>query len=821
MKRVFLIVSFLIFANLLHSQVLKGVVTDTLGNPLAGVNVLVLNNNQGVFTDGNGKYSIELKPLVYNVQFSMLGFKTKGKTVTVIGKETVLNVQLISEVYLTDEVIVAATRAGDNVPATYTDISRNDLDYLNRGSDITYMLELTPSAVATSESGNGLGYTNFRIRGTDHTRINVTVNGIPLNDAESHSVFWVNMPDFASSVESIQIQRGVGTSTNGAAAFGATMNFSTISSSIKPYARIQASAGSFNTFKESVSVGTGVLNNGLSFDMRLSKLNSDGYVDYSGSDHTSMYFSGAWRNADNLLKANIIYGKEITGISWWGVPADSLDTNPTFNPAGQYIDAEGNRKYFEGQIDNYQQTHYQLLYSRKQGTHLYLNTALHYTKGGGYYQQIKDIDYELMYGWGDLSEMALNYYKIPDIIVGNDTITHSDVIRRKMMDNHFFGGTFSANYELGRLSSSLGGAWNRYIGDHFGNLVWMRYAGEAELDHEYYRNRGDKTDMNAFFKLNYQLTPELNIYGDMQYRHIEYIMEGNDDDRLPNGSQKVLDQQHTFDFINPKAGVFYQINNNMHTYFSFAIANREPTRTNFKDATGDDTKTPLPERLFDYELGYKYYSDKIHALVNLYYMDYLNQLIPTGEKSSVGYDIMTNVAESYRAGIEMAISVNPIKPLWFDANLTLSRNKITDFSLWATQYNEVWDEEFVELNLGETDIAYSPNIITSGTLRYNLFKSFNVSYIAKFVGEQYFDNTMSEQRKLDSYFVNNIQLDYNIALKTKQELSLRLNINNVFNVKYSSNAYGGVWYEQGDEKTWAYYYPQAGINFMLGLDFRF
>jgi iron complex outermembrane receptor protein len=622
------------------------------------------------------------------------------------------------------------------------------------------------------------------------------------------------MPDLVSSVKSIQIQRGIGTSTNGAAAFGATINFHTMSENTSPYATIRASAGSFNTFKESASMGTGILKNGMSFDVRLSKLNSNGYVDYSNSDHQSAYISGAWRNANNLLRINFIHGNERTGISWWGVPADSIETNRTFNPAGQYLDADGNNRYYEGQTDNYKQTHYQLIYSKKINRYFNINTALHYTYGTGYYEQYKDIDYENTYGWGDLSEMALNYYLIPNIINDNDTITHSDLIRRKMMSNHFFGGTLSAQYQRGRVNATIGGGWNKYLGNHFGNLIWMRSAGISDINHEYYRNTGDKTDANIYAKIHYALSEKINIYGDIQYRNIYYQMEGSDDDRLPDGNQKILNQTHTYNFINPKAGIFYQVNPDMQAYLSFAVGHREPTRSNFEDATGDINNIPEAEQMLDYELGYRYNTNKLQAMVNLYFMDYQNQLVPTGEKNSVGYDIMTNVANSYRAGIELSMHSQILKKVSVDANLTLSQNKIKDFTLWATHYDEDWNESFESTLLGETDIAYSPNVIASGALNVNIFKGLNFSYIAKFIGKQYYDNTMSDQRVIEPYFVNNVQFDYTLPIKKLNAISLRFNINNIFNTMYSSNAYGGVWYEQGLEKTWAYYYPQAGRNYM-------
>lgn len=390
-----------------------------------------------------------------------------------------------------------------------------------------------------------------------------------------------------------------------------------------------------------------------------------------------------------------------------------------------------------------------------------------------------------------------------------------------MMANDFYGTTMSLNYNKGRLSASTGGAWNLYDGEHFGNIIWMRYADKTEINHEWYNNTGFKTDGNAFVKVNYELIDGLYTYGDLQYRRIDYRMEGTDNDRLPNGNQLILDQEHSFNFFNPKAGLFYRINDNMNTYFSFAVANREPTRTHFKDATGDPNKQPLPEQLFNYELGYEYRAFNYSANINFYYMNYTNQLIPTGEKSSVGYDIMTNVPESFRRGVELIGAVKLLSWIQLDANLTLSQNRIKNFSTWAFHYDDEWNETYEKIELGETDIAYSPNIIGGGRLTLSPINNLNIGIISKYVGEQYFDNTASKDRMLDAYFINDFQIDYTLNTTRIKEIEFRFSVNNIFNVLYSNNAYGGIWYEQGIEGTWAYYYPQAGRNFIGGVTFRF
>lgn len=793
----------LFFKN--YGQVIVGKVVDELGNPLVGANVVIEEYLSGATTGSDGKFSINTKKGKSTVVVSFLGYENWKKTIIVYSDyEDIGNISLVSKAYMSEEIIVKALRADDYSPVAYSSIGGEELQKRNVAQDLPYLLELSPSLVTTSESGLGIGATAFRIRGTDPTRINITINGIPLNDSESQAVFWANMPDFASSVKSLQITRGVGTSTNGSASFGASLNMFTTSLSNKPYAEVSFVGGSFNTFKQNIVAGTGVLSNGFSFDLKLSNMKSDGYVENAFSDHQSIMLSGAWRNEKSFVRANIIYGKQKTGITWEGCPKDSVDTNPRYNPAGEYFDNNGERHYYKDQSDNYIQTHYQLLYSTVLIKNLDLSIGLHYTRGDGYYEEYKQ-------------NRKLFNYDLPYVIIPNslDTIKVTDLIQRKMMANDFYGTTMSLNYVKSKFVLSIGASINRHDGDHFGRIIWMKYSGNNEKDKEWYRNNGLKTDMNLFTKLNYELLPKIHVYGDIQYRHIKYIMKGDDSD-LVN-----LNQKHMFDFFNPKIGVYYSVNNNMKTYISFATSNREPTRTNFKDAKGDPNKKPLAETLFDYELGYTYQSPKFSANANFYYMKYNNQLVPTGEKSNVGYDIMTNISDSYRTGIELMAGIKPISKLSIDANVTFSKNKIRKFISWASFYDEDWNETYKSYDLGETDIAYSPNIISACIISYKVFSGFDFSLISKYVGKQFFDNTSNKDRMLNPYWVNNIQINYSFNTKLIEEIQLKLLINNIFNIKYSSNAYGGAYFEQDLEKTWSYYFPQAGINFMAGVILKF
>ncbi|WP_289054343.1 TonB-dependent receptor [Carboxylicivirga marina] len=809
----FVIVTMLSISAIAQTTI-NGRVTDENGEALVGVNVIIQNSYNGTITDSDGDYSISTKETIPSLVFSYVGYKTQ--TVEVQG--STVNTTLSTVAVLTDEVIVSAIKAGNKAPIAYTNITKAQLKERPAADDIPYMLSLTPSAVATSETGIGVGYTALRIRGTDPTRINVTINGVPLNDPESQGVFWVNMPDFTSSVDEVQIQRGVGTSTNGAAAFGASINFQTTSINDQASARIESTAGSFNTFVNSVNASTGLLNDKFAFDVRYSKLQSDGYIDYAFSDHQSLYVSGSMLTNNGLLKMNLIYGDQKTGISWWGVPQEMLfkpewegddwEPNRTYNPAGEYTDEFGNTQYYEGQTDNYKQTHYQLFYSHAVNSQFNINGALHYTRGDGYYEQYKEDEAYADYGWNP-------------IMIGDATIDETDLIRQKWLENDFYGFTASANYRGDNYSASFGGGWNRYEGDHFGEVIWARYAGTSEKGDRWYDNYGEKTYYNFFAKVNYRPTEALNTFLDLQLRQISYQMDGIDDDLLP------LIQSHNFNFFNPKVGLSYDVNKQQQAYFSVGVSNREPTRTNFKDAKGDAMSYPKAERLIDFETGYNYRSSNLSASVNFFYMLYDDQLVPTGEKNNVGADIMTNVKDSYRTGVEFVFGAKIIEGLNWDGNLSLSANKIKDFVEYSSLSDENWNPIGQKVTeLGTTDIAYSPDVISSSILSYAFNSNVKMSWITKYVGEQFFDNTSSSDRMLDAYLINNLKIDMSLFPQFAKRIGLQVMVNNLMDVEYENNAYGGNYYQRDasgvdTEYTWAYYYPQAGRHFMTKLVLEF
>jgi len=813
MRRIGIFIVLITLAQSAISQTITGIVKDEQGAPLTGANVIIQETFKGTATNAKGEFSFsKIKPADYTFKVSFLGYNTETKEVK---KENLKNIEFVLEPssILSEEVIVTATRAKENDPISFTNIGKEEIQESNFGQDIPYLLSTTPSVVSTSDAGTGVGYTYFRIRGTDLNRINITVNGIPINDAESHGVWFVNMPDFLSSVENIQIQRGVGTSTNGAAAFGATLNMKTKSFNKDAYAEINSFAGSFNTFRNSVNFGTGLINDRFSFDGRASKITSDGFIDRADSDLESFYLSGSYHTSNSILKANIISGKEKTYQAWYGIPKVRLEDD--YAGMQRYLDHwlidqeeyenmlnSNSRTYnfytYDNETDNYEQTHYQLFYSYEFNPALHINTALHYTRGKGYYEQYKKNR--------DFADYQLN-----NVIVGSDTLTETNLIQQKWLDNHFYGGVFSLDYKAEKMNLTLGGGWNQYLGDHFGEVIWAQFTSNGEMRHRWYENDGTKTDFNAYAKLNYLLFNKLNTFIDVQYRYIDYKIEGIDDDL------RDLTQNHIFNFFNPKLGLFYQFNDLHSSYVTFGMANREPNRSNYTDA---NPARPLPthETLYNLELGYEITGKTAYLAANLYYMYYHDQLVLTGQINDVGSAIMTNVDESYRLGVELTGSVQLTDKLNINANTTLSRNKITEF----TEYVDNWDTGLQDVNnIGETDLSFSPEIIANANISYEVFKNFKASLISKYVGKQYIDNTSSDERSIDPYFVNDIKLTYKIKTKAIKEIGFNMLVNNIFNHKYESNAWVYRYVLGGEEFLMDGFYPQAGINILGGLTLKF
>jgi iron complex outermembrane receptor protein len=690
-----------------------------------------------------------------------------------------------------DEVMVKAIRATEKTPMSFSNLSKKELNERNLGQDIPILLNFLPSVVTTSDAGNGFGYTGIRVRGSDASRVNVTINGIPYNDSESQGTFWVNMPDFVSSVENVQLQRGVGTSTNGAGAFGASLNLLTDAINQESSGEISNSFGSFNSRKHTVKFGTGLMNDHFELAGRLSNIASDGFIDRAASDLKSYFLQGTYLKNNTLIKALVFGGTEKTYQSWNGLEdLDKLVNDRTYNVSGEYIDDNGNLQFYDNETDNYKQDHYQLHWNQKWSDFWSTNFALHYTKGKGFYENYKQGQ--------DVTD-----YGIAPQIIGSATVDESDIIRRKWLDNDFYGTIFSVNYKKDRVDFIAGGGYNRYEGKHYGNVLWTRSVVLPENNLQYYNDFSTKNDLNVFAKLNYDLTAKWNLFGDLQYRNVIYTANG-DDTGLVND---------TFNFFNPKAGVTYTADENNNLYFSYARANREPNRNDYESGN------PRPEKMDNFELGWRYNSAKAKLTINGYLMNYQDQLVLTGGLNDVGAPLRTNSGRSYRAGIEIDAAIYLSDQWILRPNATISSNKNKDF---------FFERDGVLQNLGNTDIAFSPDLIAANGLTYLPIKNMQITFLSKFVGEQFMGNIDSERSRLSSYFVNDLNISYEFKPKSVFK-SIIINglINNIFSHEFESNGY---FYTFDDDYSnpgsittieGAGLYPQAGINFLTGVTLLF
>ncbi|MCF6214012.1 MAG: TonB-dependent receptor [Flavobacteriaceae bacterium] len=683
-----------------------------------------------------------------------------------------------------NEVIVESTRIGKNAPFTQSNISKKELKKRNLGQDIPVLLKYLPNIVITSDAGSGVGYTGIRVRGSDATRVNVTINGIPLNDSESQGTYWVDLPDFASSTQSIQLQRGVGTSTNGAGAFGASLNLLTDGISQNPYGEVNNAVGSYNTHKHTVKFSTGLLNKHFELAGRVGLIKSDGYVDRASSDLKSFYLSGTYTNDKTLIKALAFGGHEITYQAWWGIDAETLKTNRTFNYAGAiYDDAWNVTGFYRDQVDNYKQDHYQLHINHSFNDFWSGTVAFHYTKGKGYYEEYQQGQ--------DVAD-----YGLTPISVNGTSISNTDLVRRKWLDNDFYGSTFSLKYNnLEKVKLIFGGAWNSYKGNHFGRVISGEFIDRTNLYKNYYFNVGDKTDFNIYSKINYQLNDKLSLYGDVQFRTLSYTIKGVDSDL------SVLNIKDNLSFFNPKVGLNLSINDVSSAYLSYAKAHKEPGRSDYRGVS----KLPNPENLDDFELGYRLAKKTVSLNANVYYMRYKDQLVLTGAIDDVGNFIRANSGKSYRLGLELDAQIKLGKSLFWQPNLALSTNRNIDFKeINGTSVNL----------LGNTSISFSPNSVVGNALIYEPTKIFSVGILSKYVGEQFMNNIELQAAKLPSYFSTDVNFTVNLFSKnTFREISITGLLNNILDKKYVSNGY--MW------GTSPYYYPQAGINFLLGLNLKF
>ncbi|MCB0645204.1 MAG: TonB-dependent receptor [Saprospiraceae bacterium] len=732
------------------------------------------------------------------VLVSYLGYETQQ--VILNGSQQQVELQALMQGI--DEVLVSATRVGKKGVFATENFSAAKLAENNLGQDLPLLLNQATSVVTSSDAGNGVGYTGIRVRGSDPTRINVTINGIPVNDAESQGVFWVDLPDLASSTNSVQIQRGVGTSTNGAGAFGATINLQTDVLRDHAYVEASAAAGSFNTQKYTFKAGTGLINDIFTTDVRLSKISSDGYIDRAFSDLSSLYVSSAAYLKKDVIKFIALSGKEKTYQAWNGVYEGDLEQRRTYNYTGEYTDLEGNTAYYDDETDNYWQHNNQLHWGHRTSDVLDFNMALHYTRGYGYYEQYRQDD-------------DLDRYGLDPVTIGGESINSSDLIRRRWLDNHFGGLVFSANYLAGENTKlTFGGGANQYIGDHYGQVIWSRFASNGSKDHEYYRDDAVKTDINLYAKLQQGITDQLSGFLDLQYRGVDYTFEGF------NSQLNNVDQQVNYHFFNPKAGLFYQINSRSDAFVSISFANKEPNRNDFTENSANTR--PLPEKLRDIEAGWSWNSALAAFKITAYHMSYKDQLILTGKINDVGEYARTNVDNSYRMGVELEAGFQIMPGLTASGNLTLSQNKIQAFS----EFIDAYDADFNYLGQQETlhentDISFSPPVIGGLVATYKPSRFFGLEWQTKYVGAQYLDNTMNASRRLSPFHTANIRLFGDAGLGKINNVSWNILVNNVFNAMYSNNGYTYGYAVDGVREDFNYVYPQAGINFLAGISLGF
>lgn len=804
-----------------HGRVTEAASSNAVPN--TEVKLLHLADSSEIFriTDNDGRFEFKnVKDGNYLVSVFHLSYSS-----VVVSRKMPYNgtdyftLELLPE--LLEEAVVSGTRARDRTPATFQNISKKELGDKNFGQDMPLLIGQTPSTVVTSDAGAGVGYTGIRLRGIDATRINVTINGFPYNDAESQGVYWVNLPDLASSVNSIQIQRGVGTSTNGSAAFGGSINIKTDHVNENAFSRVDLGYGSFNTVRRSFQFGTGMLGNGWGFQGRYSVIQSDGYIDRASSDLNSLYLTGVYRTGKNQFKFNVIRGHERTYQAWWGVPQTYFEegnSNPEFiqgwAPSAAVAENMMNsdpKKFnyytYKNQVDNYNQDHYQGFYTRQLKAGTFLNVGVNYTRGLGYYEEYHDDE-----NWFDdtnLNSYGMNYLIHGGDSSGNfaDTITHSDVIRRLWLDNHFIGTIFNLSHRTGKLHAVLGGGLHNYRGLHYGDVVWARYASNSEIDHRFYKNHAQKRLGNIYLKLdNEPMLGRWTYLIDLQVRFIDYQFAG------PDRSGVITDRKENFVFFNPKAGVSRVIGDKGLCYFSVARSNREPVRKDFINSTPESL--PKPEQLTDFETGYRISTGKYSLNANLYYMLYKDQLVLTGQVNDVGEATRQNVDKSYRRGIELDGTYRLLHDkLTLGGNLTISDNRIVAFTEEVVSFDE--DGIPGVYHWENTPIALSPSLITALYAQYEVVRNLQVLLQAKFVSRQYVDNSGAEVRSLDPFMVFDLRVDYRRDFKRGIGMEIGLLVNNLLGDVYVADGYTYPYIYGGERITDNYLYPQAPMNFLL------
>ena len=756
---------------------ISGKVVNNNLDVLSGASIKIEETNQGTSSDGNGEFTLSLDKGNYTILISYTGFRSTKKEIF-LEEDKKLNFILLVDDLVLDEVLVTAVRATPNTPITYSNLSKKEISKRNLGQDIPILLNYLPSVISSSDAGAGIGYTYLNVRGSNSERINVTINGIPYNDAESHGTFWVNLGDFASSTENLQLQRGVGTSTNGSGAFGASLNILTDVLSEEASGEISNSFGSYNTRKHTVKFSTGKLNNHFEISGRLSKIYSDGYVNRAFSDLKSYFIQGSYSNESSLIKAISFGGSERTYQSWYGLDAKQLSEDRKQNP---YT--------YENEVDDYNQNHYQLHWNKKLNNNWSTNLGLNYTKGSGFFEQYKT------------DEKAEDFNNII-----ND---NSNVIVRRWLDNNFYVINFNATFKNKNLNLISGLSYSNYSGDHFGEVIWGNdLVTHASIGDRYYMSDALKKDLNIFSKATYSISEEFSAYLDLQGRFVNYETAGLTSGRV------AIDINTNFNFFNPKLGFIYKIKDHNSLYLSYAKAQREPNRNDFENGVSKE------ERLDDYELGWRYNKENFSFNSNLYFMNYSNQLVLTGEIDDVGAPIRATSGNSYRLGLEIDSDIKIGQNFSISTNAAISSNKNRDFKASINGNLE---------NLGNTPISFSPNLIVGNILTYETNEKLQFSFLSKYVGKQYMSNlnsNITNQDVLESYFTSDINLGYTIETK-KVFTSIVINaiINNIFNKKYVDRGYYYT-YDYPDNNgniitgDGAGYYPQATTNFLIGISFK-
>jgi len=772
---------FLFTSILVNAQTftLQGKVVDENKNSLVGTTILIKELNKGTSTDFDGNFQFKLEKGVYQLEVSYVGFKTVIKEITVIENQN-MRIQLLADENVLEEVLVAAVRVNADVPVTFSNLSKKEIAKRNLGQDIPILLNYMPSVVSSSDAGAGVGYTYMSVRGSNGERINVTVNGIPYNDAESHGSFWVNLGDFASSIENLQLQRGVGTSTNGSGAFGASLNILTDAVSEEAFGEISNSFGSFSTRKHTVKFSTGKVNDHIEIAGRFSNIYSDGYVDRAFADLKSYYLQGSYTDENTLIKAVTFGGKEKTYQAWYGLDATQLKENRRQNP---YT--------YDNEVDDYEQNHYQLHWNEKINKNWSTNLGLNYTKGGGFFEQFKE------------EETAADF--------NNLIVDGTDVIVRRWLKNDFYVFNFNTNYKTEKLNFISGISYSNYSGDHFGEVIWGENLAEnTKIRDNYYFSDAKKTDFSIFAKATFSINEKLSGYLDVQGRFVNYQTKGITSDIVP------IDVDADFNFFNPKVGLTYKINGDNNLYTSFAVANREPNRNDFE---GGGT---TPETLNDLELGWRLKKDNIKLNTNIYYMDYKNQLVLTGALNDVGAPIRTTSGKSYRLGLEIDADITISDKFSIKPNAAFSANKNKDF---------VAQIDGTLQNLGKTDLAFSPDVVIGNMFIYTPIENLQIAFLSKYVGKQFmsnFSSTVSKNDVLDSFFTSDLNVVYEITPnKIVKSIVFSALINNLFNKEFVDRGYYGTyddtWSEANQTTTLDYagYYPQATRNFLIGATLKF